>query len=303
MKFIQGKMAGAAAASVLTLVGADRRRRAGARQDVRDEDHDAHHPCGARSIPRGFRRAGQKGHRLPHQIAGLSGKPARHHPAPDQKHQFASIQCRTIRPNFCRHRRTVRSAGRSRPGHIGVAGPESRRRSGGLEFYLGLGANKGCMESPSASPSSPKSSQRTRSVISTISRARSCASSPRSSSRRHSAAGRHTGGDVAERRHDRHPARSLDSAVAGVQLLSGLHFFDAAKYITLTNHAAIFYVVEISKKWYDSLPADLQKIVEKDARQLRAGKFQHPRAQEIDNAGDKDLDRPRRRADQSAGGT
>ena len=35
------------------------------------------------------------------------------------------------------------------------------------------------------------------------------------------------------------------------ELLSGLHFFDAAKYITLTNHAAIFYVVELSKKWYE----------------------------------------------------
>ena len=58
---------------------------------------------------------------------------------------------------------------------------------------------------------------------------------------------------------------SLDAAVAGVQLLSGLHFFDAAKYITLTNHAAIFYVVEISKKWYESLPPDLQQIIDRDA--------------------------------------
>ncbi len=58
---------------------------------------------------------------------------------------------------------------------------------------------------------------------------------------------------------------SLDASVAGVQLLSGLHFFDAAKYITMTNHAAIFYVVEISKKWYESLPPDLQQIIDRDA--------------------------------------
>ena len=45
---------------------------------------------------------------------------------------------------------------------------------------------------------------------------------------------------------------SLDASVAGAQLLSGLHFYDAAKYITMTNHAAIFFVVELSKKWYDS---------------------------------------------------
>ena len=75
---------------------------------------------------------------------------------------------------------------------------------------------------------------------------------------------------------------SLDSSVAGVQLLSGLHFFDAAKYITMTNHAAIFYVVELSKKWFDSLPADLQQIVEKDASKLSVS-F-NPRAIEIENA-------------------
>ena len=72
---------------------------------------------------------------------------------------------------------------------------------------------------------------------------------------------------------------SLDGSVAGVELLSGLHFYDAAKYITMTDHAAIFYVVELSKKWYDSLPADLQQIVEHDAASI-AVSF-NPRAIEI----------------------
>src|ERR1700761_1916253 len=75
---------------------------------------------------------------------------------------------------------------------------------------------------------------------------------------------------------------SLDAAIAGVQLLSGLHFFDAAKYITMTNHATIFYVVEISKKWYESLPPDLQQIVDRDASST-AINF-NPRAQEIEDA-------------------
>ena len=78
---------------------------------------------------------------------------------------------------------------------------------------------------------------------------------------------------------------SLDSSVAGVELLSGLHFYDAAKYITMTNHAAIFYLVEISKKWYDTLPADLQQVVDKDAPSV-ASSFT-PRAIEIDNAANK----------------
>src|SRR3984885_8453971 len=75
---------------------------------------------------------------------------------------------------------------------------------------------------------------------------------------------------------------SLDASVAGVELLSGLHFYDAAKYITMTNHAAIFYLVELSKKWFDALPPDLQQIVEKDAASTVTS-FQ-ARAIEIDNA-------------------
>jgi len=72
---------------------------------------------------------------------------------------------------------------------------------------------------------------------------------------------------------------SLDGSVAGVELLSGLHFYDVAKYITMTNHSAIFYVVELGKKWYDLLPADLQQIVERDASSI-AVSF-NPRAVEI----------------------
>jgi TRAP-type C4-dicarboxylate transport system substrate-binding protein len=78
---------------------------------------------------------------------------------------------------------------------------------------------------------------------------------------------------------------SLDGAVAGVELLAGMHFNDAAKYITMTNHAAIFFVVEVSKKWFDTLPADLQQIVEKTAS--RSVIDFKPRAVEIVNAANK----------------
>jgi TRAP-type C4-dicarboxylate transport system substrate-binding protein len=33
----------------------------------------------------------------------------------------------------------------------------------------------------------------------------------------------------------------------------------------MTHHAAIFLVAEVSRKWYDSLPADLQEIVDRTA--------------------------------------
>jgi TRAP-type transport system periplasmic protein len=75
---------------------------------------------------------------------------------------------------------------------------------------------------------------------------------------------------------------ALDGAVAGVQLLSGLHFYDTAKYITVTNHAAIFIVVEISKKWYDSLPPDLRQIIDRDGASESVAI--NPQAVEITNA-------------------
>ncbi len=92
---------------------------------------------------------------------------------------------------------------------------------------------------------------------------------------------------------------SLDASVAGVELLSGLHFYDAAKYITMTNHAAIFYLVELSKKWFDTLPA-------RSAADRREGRRQHrhelPAArQRYRQRGGQGLDRRRRRIDQLAG--
>jgi TRAP-type transport system periplasmic protein len=58
---------------------------------------------------------------------------------------------------------------------------------------------------------------------------------------------------------------AIDGAIGGIEGFNGLHFFDTAKYITMTNHAAIFLVVEVSRKWYDSLPADLQQTVDRTA--------------------------------------
>jgi len=43
-----------------------------------------------------------------------------------------------------------------------------------------------------------------------------------------------------------------------------MHFRDAAKYVTQTGRPAIFGIVEIGKKWYDCLPADLRQVVDCD---------------------------------------
>jgi TRAP-type C4-dicarboxylate transport system substrate-binding protein len=58
---------------------------------------------------------------------------------------------------------------------------------------------------------------------------------------------------------------AIDGAYAGVQVFSGMHFFDAAKSVTLVDQPAIFLVAEANAKWLDSLPADLRDIVVRDA--------------------------------------
>ena len=58
---------------------------------------------------------------------------------------------------------------------------------------------------------------------------------------------------------------TIDGAVAGVGPFVHLHFIDVSKYITMIGQPAIFLVAEVNKKWYDSLPPDLQKIIDKDA--------------------------------------
>ena len=58
---------------------------------------------------------------------------------------------------------------------------------------------------------------------------------------------------------------AIDGAVGGIVVWTPMHFNDAAKYVTETGQPAVFVAVEISKCWYQSLPADLQKVVDGDA--------------------------------------
>jgi TRAP-type C4-dicarboxylate transport system substrate-binding protein len=58
---------------------------------------------------------------------------------------------------------------------------------------------------------------------------------------------------------------AIDGAIAAVTVFNAMQYHDAAKYITETNQPAIFLMLEISRKWYDSLPKDLQQVVDRDA--------------------------------------
>ena len=58
---------------------------------------------------------------------------------------------------------------------------------------------------------------------------------------------------------------AIDGAVTGMGPIAHMHFVDAAKYVTMTDQPGIFIIAEVNKKWYESLPKDLQQIVDKDA--------------------------------------
>jgi C4-dicarboxylate-binding protein DctP len=55
---------------------------------------------------------------------------------------------------------------------------------------------------------------------------------------------------------------ALDAAVSSTAVFSAMQYQVAAKYVTETGQPAIFGIVEVSKKWYESLPADLRQILD-----------------------------------------
>jgi TRAP-type C4-dicarboxylate transport system substrate-binding protein len=58
---------------------------------------------------------------------------------------------------------------------------------------------------------------------------------------------------------------AIDGAVGGIVVFTPMHFNDAAKYVTEIGQPAVFVAVEINKSWYQSLPEDLQKLIDDDA--------------------------------------
>jgi TRAP-type transport system periplasmic protein len=86
---------------------------------------------------------------------------------------------------------------------------------------------------------------------------------------------------------------AIDGAIAGIGPFVHLHFGDAAKYITETNSPAIFIILEVSQKWYDTLPKDLQEIVDRDGAAVSKSieatavkMYQEQRKAWVDNGGE-----------------
>jgi TRAP-type C4-dicarboxylate transport system substrate-binding protein len=60
---------------------------------------------------------------------------------------------------------------------------------------------------------------------------------------------------------------AIDGALAAFTVFTPMGFQDAAKYVTVIGQPSVFIIVEVSKKWYDGLPADLQQIVDRAGAQ------------------------------------
>jgi len=67
---------------------------------------------------------------------------------------------------------------------------------------------------------------------------------------------------------------ALDGVLAGLPVLTALHYYDAAKYIVETDHGLLAAIAIISLKWYTSLPADLQAIIIKAGQRASADVYQ-----------------------------
>jgi TRAP-type transport system periplasmic protein len=57
---------------------------------------------------------------------------------------------------------------------------------------------------------------------------------------------------------------AIDGAVSSLTVVNAMQFQKAAKYVTETGQPMIFGIVEVSKRWYESLPTDLKGIVDRD---------------------------------------
>jgi len=54
---------------------------------------------------------------------------------------------------------------------------------------------------------------------------------------------------------------TVDGALGVIQIFTALGYNDTTKYVNETGHAFVFVLAALSKRWFDTLPADLQAMV------------------------------------------
>ena len=93
---------------------------------------------------------------------------------------------------------------------------------------------------------------------------------------------------------------TIDGSLSTVTVYTTMQFHDVAKYVTEIDQPYIVSIVELSKKWYDTLPPDLQKIVMDNGKKVSDGI--DPFVDEFFDNARKDLDEEGRRIHLAAGG-
>ena len=63
---------------------------------------------------------------------------------------------------------------------------------------------------------------------------------------------------------------TLDGALSTMTIFTTMHYYDVGKFTVRTEQPYVNSITMMSKKWMDSLPADLQKIVHDDAAKVTA---------------------------------
>jgi TRAP-type transport system periplasmic protein len=60
---------------------------------------------------------------------------------------------------------------------------------------------------------------------------------------------------------------TIDGALGAIQVFTAFGYYDTTRYMNETGHAFVFSLAAMSKRWFDTLPADLQKMVLATARE------------------------------------
>ena len=63
---------------------------------------------------------------------------------------------------------------------------------------------------------------------------------------------------------------TIDGALGALQVFAALRYYDTAKYLNETGHSFVFSLAAMSRRWFDTLPPDLQDIVLATARAAAA---------------------------------
>lgn len=67
---------------------------------------------------------------------------------------------------------------------------------------------------------------------------------------------------------------SIDGLLAGIPVLTAMKFFDAAKSVTEIHPGIVVSTIVVNRKWFDSLPADLQRAIDEAGAAVDKGSFQ-----------------------------